>query len=85
MYFFREFKQKLCNYKAAAIYYAEYSKNKQKLVEISVMQYNALLKELFEFNKREKLINVIVFRMKLLWRNSEIHIPDFSFNKSYLN
>ena len=61
-------------------------------MEIFDTQYKGHLKEFFEFNKLKKLIYLIIlgqyyFIIKLLWRNCEINIPDFSFNKkgSWLN
>ena len=58
--------------------------------EIFVIQYYGHLKELFNVNKFAKFIHLIIlercyFIMKLLFRNCEINIPDFSLNKRDLN
>ena len=58
--------------------------------EIFVIQFYGRFKELFNFNKLAELVYLIILercylKMKLLWRNCEINIPDFSFNKRDLN
>ena len=58
--------------------------------EIFVIQCYGRLKELYDFNKLAILIYLIIlercyFIIKLLWRDCEINVPDFSFNKRDLN